>query len=52
MHKCDYSYKADRDVTAAQVVVQRGLAAVGHTVVKLRGGAGKGSPNDARILYL
>ena len=35
-HKCDEcEYECDRDVAAAQVIVKRGLVAVGHTVVKL-----------------
>ena len=34
VHHCDTcSYKTDRDVAAAQVVVQRGCTAVGQTVV-------------------
>lgn len=34
MHHCDEcGYTTDRDVAAAIVVEQRGLAAVGHTVV-------------------
>lgn len=39
IHKCpECGYKVDRDVAAAQVVVQRGLAAVGHTVKMLSEG--------------
>jgi hypothetical protein len=38
MHECpECGYKTNRDV-AAQVVVQRGLAAVGHTVKLLSEG--------------
>ncbi len=34
VHKCgECGYVTDRDVAAAQVVVQRGLVAVGHTVI-------------------
>ncbi|NEP15268.1 MAG: transposase [Symploca sp. SIO2C1] len=39
IHKCDNcGYTADRDVAAAQVVLIRGLAAVGHTVKMLAEG--------------
>lgn len=35
-HKCDEcGYETDRDVAAAQVVVKRGLVALGHSVLKL-----------------
>lgn len=30
--RCEGGYTTDRDVAAAQVVLVRGLAAVGHTV--------------------
>ena len=36
IHSCpECSYQTDRDVAAAQVIVQRGISAVGHTVDKL-----------------
>ena len=36
IHSCpECSYQTDRDVAAAQVIVSRGLTAVGHTVSKL-----------------
>ena len=39
VHKCDNcGYKTDRDTAAAQVVLIRGLAAVGHTVKMLNEG--------------
>lgn len=39
IHQCpECGYEVDRDVAAAQVVVQRGLAAVGHTVKMLSEG--------------
>jgi putative transposase len=39
VHSCpECGYEVDRDVAAAQVVVQRGLAAVGHTVKMLSEG--------------
>jgi putative transposase len=45
MHEClECSYKTDRDVAAAQIVVQRGLAAVGHTVKMLSEGKVIGLP--------
>jgi ribosomal protein L37AE/L43A len=41
IHRCsECGYTTDRDVAAAQVVVQRGLAAVGHTVKLLGEGLG------------
>jgi putative transposase len=44
-HHCDHcGYEADRDVAAAQIVVQRGLAAVGHTVKKQASGSCLGVP--------
>lgn len=44
-HKCDScGFEADRDVAAAMVVMQRGLAAVGHTVQKLAEGSCLGAP--------
>ena len=43
VHKCnECGYKNDRDVAAALIVRQRGLAAVGHTVMKLNEGSGQG----------
>ena len=44
IHECECGYKTDRDVAAAQVVVQRGLVAVGHTVLKLSEGTVVGLP--------
>lgn len=45
VHKCnECGYETDRDVAAAQVVVQRGCAAVGHTVDKLVEGKVIGLP--------
>lgn len=45
IHFCGYcGYQTDRDVAAAQVVMQRGLAAVGHTVKMLGEGLSTGSP--------
>jgi len=45
IHKCDNcGYTADRDVAAAQVVLIRGLAAVGHTVKMLSEGKFVGIP--------
>ncbi|NEP12599.1 MAG: transposase, partial [Symploca sp. SIO2C1] len=39
IHKCDNcGYTTDRDVAASQVVLIRGLAAVGHTVKMLSEG--------------
>ncbi|PSP08969.1 MAG: transposase, partial [Cyanobacteria bacterium SW_10_48_33] len=33
VHKCpECNHQGNRDVTAAQIIAQRGLAAVGHTV--------------------
>lgn len=44
-HRCDEcGYETDRDVAAAQVVVKRGLVAVGQTVIKLDEGSGLGVP--------
>lgn len=44
-HKCDEcGYECDRDVAAAQVVVKRGLVAVGQTVLKLDEGSCLGVP--------
>jgi len=44
VHHCDEcGYTTDRDVAAAQVVRQRGLAAVGHTVKMLGEGLSVGS---------
>ncbi len=45
IHKCDNcGYTTDRDVAAAQVVLIRGLAAVGHTVKMLSEGKFIGVP--------
>ncbi len=45
IHHCDKcGYTTDRDVAAAQVVMQRGLAAVGHTVKMLGEGLSTSSP--------
>lgn len=49
IHECECGYKTDRDVAAAQVVVQRGLAAVGHTVKMRIFGQGRWTPRDERI---
>ncbi|HEY9709723.1 MAG TPA: transposase, partial [Oculatellaceae cyanobacterium] len=44
IYHCDRcGYTTDRDVAAAQVVMQRGLAAVGHTVKMLGEGLSTGS---------
>ncbi len=45
VHKCnECGYETDRDVAAAQVVMQRGCLAVGHTVSKLVEGKVIGLP--------
>ena len=45
VHKCDNcGYETDRDIAAAQVVLIRGLAAVGHTVKMLSEGKRIGVP--------
>lgn len=45
VHKCnECGYETDRDVAAAQVVVKRGLVAVGHTGLKLVEGNCLGVP--------
>lgn len=45
VHKCNScGYQTDRDVAAAQVVLNRGLAAVGHTVKMLNEGKFFGIP--------
>jgi len=45
IHRCgECGYETDRDVAAAQVVMLRGLAAVGHTVKMLGEGLSVGSP--------
>ena len=45
VHHCGHcGYQTDRDVAAAQVVMQRGLAAVGHTVKMLGEGLSVSSP--------
>lgn len=44
-HNCsNCGYTTDRDVAAAQIVLQRGLAAVGHTVKMLAEGKFIGIP--------
>ncbi|WP_333433734.1 transposase [Microcoleus sp. D2_18a_D3] len=53
IHKCNScGYTTDRDVAAAQVVLRRGLAAVGHTVKMLPGGQGRWTPYELRISAL
>ena len=45
VHSCPHcGYQTDRDVAAAQVVMQRGLVAVGHTVLMLSEGKVVGLP--------
>lgn len=45
IHKCfECGYETNRDVAAAQVVMQRGYTAVGHIVVKLAEGKVTGLP--------
>lgn len=44
IHDCECGYKTDRDVAAAQIVMQRGNVAVGHTVLKLSEGKVVGLP--------
>lgn len=45
IHKCNScGYQTDRDIAAAQVVLNRGLAAVGHTVKMLNEGKFVGIP--------
>jgi putative transposase len=45
VHKClECGYETNRDVAAAQVVMQRGYTAVGHTAVKLDEGKVNGLP--------
>jgi putative transposase len=34
VHECSCGYRTNRDVASGQVVLKRGLAAVGHTVKK------------------
>ena len=47
IHKCNScGYTTDRDVAAAQVVLRRGLAAVGHTVKMLNEGKVVGLPTS------
>ncbi len=48
IHICECGYQTDRDVAAAQVVAQRGVVAVGHTV-QACGGIGLKDPREARI---
>ncbi len=48
VHKCNVcNYETDRDVAAAQVVMQRGYTAVGQTAVLALGGRLPGSPREA-----
>ncbi|MEH1838228.1 MAG: transposase [Nostoc sp.] len=52
-HVCsNCSYTTDRDVAAAQVVLQRGLAAVGHTVKMLAEGKFIGVPAKQESSHL
>lgn len=56
IHNCPYcGYSTDRDVASAQEVKKRGLAAVGHTVLKLPAeGFGLGDPmkqEDQRAIF-
>ncbi|MBP0006271.1 MAG: transposase [Cyanobacteria bacterium SBC] len=45
VHRCpECGYTTDRDIAAAQIVMQRGLAAVGQTVKMLGEGLSVGSP--------
>jgi putative transposase len=45
VHSCsECGYQTDRDVAAAQVVMQRGIVAAGHTVLKLSEGKVVGLP--------
>ena len=47
IHKCNScGYTTDRNVAAAQVVLRRGLAAVGHTVKMLNEGKVVGLPTS------
>ncbi|WP_026097522.1 RNA-guided endonuclease InsQ/TnpB family protein [Baaleninema simplex] len=47
VHQCpECGYTTNRDVAAAQVVRNRGLAAVGHTVKKLKEGNADGHPTN------
>ena len=46
VHSCpNCGYQSDRDVAAAQVVMERGIVAVGHTVEKLAEGKVVGLPS-------
>jgi putative transposase len=46
VHKCpECGYETNRDVAAAQIVLQRGYTAVGHTAVKLDEGKVSGLPS-------
>lgn len=50
VHICNScGYQTDRDVAAAQVVLSRGLAAVGHTVKMRSGGQVRWNPCELRI---
>ncbi|MEG4507113.1 transposase [Microcoleus sp. F6_B4] len=52
-HTCSScNYTTDRDIAAAQVVLQRGLAAVGHTVKMLSEGKFVGIPVKEESSYL
>lgn len=44
VHECGCGYLTNRDVAAAQIIMQRGLAAVGHTVKMLSEGKVVGLP--------
>ena len=48
MHACECGYQTDLDVAAAQIVVQRGVVTVGHTV-QAGGGIGLKDPRETRI---
>ena len=53
VHECDNcGYQTDRDVAAAQVVLNRGLAAVGHTVKMLCEGKSVFFPVSKESQYL
>ncbi|WP_333264267.1 MULTISPECIES: zinc ribbon domain-containing protein [unclassified Microcoleus] len=53
IHSCsNCGYTTDRDVAAAQVVLIRGLAAVGHTVKMLSEGKFVGIPAKKESSYL
>jgi len=53
IHSCEHcGYTSDRDVAAAQVVLNRGLAAVGHTVKMLSEGKAAALPVTKESLSL